>query len=82
LLKTNNFLLNDSGGEIKGSTDVYLEQSSTRADPTQVAFSDGTKTIPCCYYEFAKRYTMPDGKLFTGFVAQSADKIFESTDNK
>ena len=39
----------------------------------------GAHSIPCCYYEFAKRYTQADGKLFRGFVAQSADKIFEST---
>jgi len=25
---------------------------------------------------------MPDGKLYTGFVAASADKIFESTNAK
>ena len=28
---------------------------------------------------FARRYEQPDGRLFTGFIAQSADKIFEST---
>ncbi|MCH7919609.1 MAG: DUF1338 domain-containing protein [Planctomycetes bacterium] len=71
--------LNASGGEVKGTPAVFLEQSSTLADPVAVAFSDGTHSIPCCYYEFAKRYAQADGKLFRGFVAQSADKIFEST---
>jgi len=79
-LKDNGFKLNDSGGEIKGSKEVYLEQSSTLAYNTEVEFSDGLYTIPACYYEFALRYPGPDGKLFQGFVAKSADKIFESTD--
>ncbi len=29
--------------------------------------------------EFAHRYPLPNGNLFQGFVAKSADKIFEST---
>ncbi len=81
-LLDNGFKLNDSGGLIKGSPAVYLEQSSTLAAQVPTQFTDGTHTVPCCYYEFAKRYTMPDGKLFQGFVAKSADKIFESTDRQ
>lgn len=81
-LKDNGFQLNSAGGEIKGSPKDYLEQSSTMAHPTEVDFSDGKKTVPACYYEFARRYPMPSGKEFTGFVEKSADKIFESTDNK
>ena len=34
------------------------------------------------YYELAKRYPLPSGELFQGFVPASADKIFESTDAK
>ena len=78
----NGYELNTSGGEIKGSPAVYLEQSSTLAAQVPVAFTDGTHTIPCCYYEFARRHTMPDGQVFEGFVAKSADKIFESTDRR
>lgn len=78
-LKANGFKLNASGGEIKGSKDVCLEQSSTLANNIEVTFKDGTLTIPACYYEFAKRYPMKDGNLYQGFVAASADKIFEST---
>lgn len=78
-LKTQGFKLNSSGGEVKGSKDVLLEQSSTLANNVEVKFEDGTLTIPACYYEFAKRYPLPDGKLYQGFVAASADKIFEST---
>ncbi len=78
-LKNANFALNTSGGEIKGSADVLLEQSSTLADHHPVEFSDGTKEIPSCFYEFALRYNKPCGDIYTGFVAASADKIFEST---
>ncbi|MCQ8878428.1 DUF1338 domain-containing protein [Pseudoalteromonas shioyasakiensis] len=78
-LKEAGFALNTSGGEIKGSPEVLLEQSSTLADDYAVEFSDGTMSVPSCFYEFALRYNKPDGKLYTGFVAASADKIFEST---
>lgn len=72
--------MNTSGGLIKGSPDVLLEQCSTKATRIEVPFSDGPKEIPSCYYEFAKRYPGADGELYQGFVAASADKIFESTD--
>jgi len=78
-LKEAGFKLNTSGGEIKGSKEVFLEQSSTLADHTLVRFSDMEKTIPSCFYEFAKRYEIAPNRLYTGFVAASADKIFEST---
>jgi hypothetical protein len=76
------FTLNESGGVIKGTPADRLEQSSTRADSIEVAFSDHTVRIPSCYYEFAKRYPLPSGELFQGFVPASADRIFESTDVK
>jgi hypothetical protein len=79
-LKKNGFELNDSGGEVKGSASDLLEQSSTIAYNKEVEFMDGKYVIPACYYEFAMRYPKPDGKLFRGFIAGSADKIFESTD--
>lgn len=78
-LKQAGFVLNTAGGEIKGSADVLLEQSSTMADQVAVEFSDKTVAIPSCFYEFALRYPKADGQLYTGFVAASADKIFEST---
>jgi hypothetical protein len=78
-LKSQGVKLNESGGEIKGTPGVFLEQSSTLANNIEVAFTDGTRFIPACYYEFARRYPLPDGKLYQGFVAASADKIFEST---
>lgn len=79
LLK-HNFKLNVSGGAIKGTPQEYLEQSSTMAEERDVEFVEGIHRIPSCYYEFAKRYNLPNGKLYTGFIAASADKIFESTD--
>lgn len=78
-LKQAGFPLNTTGGEIKGSAEVLLEQSSTLADSARLAFTDGEKDIPSCFYEFALRYPKADGELYTGFVAASADKIFEST---
>ena len=78
-VKAGGFALNSVGGEIKGDEAVKLEQSSTMADKAPVAFSDKTVEIPSCFYEFAKRYPLANGELYTGFVAASADKIFEST---
>ena len=64
---------------MKGTPEVYLEQTATLANTIEVTFADGKISIPACYYEFAKRYPMKNGKLYQGFVAKSADKIFEST---
>lgn len=79
-LKSHGYQINSSGGEIKGSPEVYLEQSSTLANKVSVQFSDGEFAIPSVYYEFALRYRLPTGQLYQGFVEKSADKIFESTD--
>lgn len=81
-LKEAGYGLNTNGGEIKGDEAVKLEQSSTLADKAPVAFSDKTMEIPSCFYEFAKRYPLANGELYTGFVAASADKIFDSTNAK
>lgn len=81
LLLQHGFKLNSSGGLIKGTPSDFLEQSSTLAEEINVKFAEGIYKIPSCYYEFAKRYVLPTTKkLYTGFVAASADKIFESTD--
>jgi hypothetical protein len=79
LIKSNGFKLNSSGGEIKGTPADLLQQSSTLADIVRVSFIEGTYEIPSCYYEFAQRFPDDDGKLYSGFNAKSADKIFEST---
>lgn len=79
-LKENDFEMNISGGEIKGTPEDFLEQSSILADKIAVQFQEGTYQITSCYYEFAYRHMMKNGELFKGFIANSADKIFESTD--
>lgn len=78
-LKQHNFKLNVAGGEIKGTPDQLLEQSSTMANEVAVKFKQGTYTVLNSFYEFAKRYPMDNGKLYQGFIAASADKLFEST---
>lgn len=78
-LKSHGFLLNDAGGEIQGTPAELLEQSSIRAGMVSFQFAEGNFEIPGCYYEFAKRYPDENGNLYSGFIAKSADKIFEST---
>ncbi len=78
-LRQADFVINEAGGEVKGSPEVLLEQSSTMADKVSVQFTEGTEIVPGGFYEFAKRYPMQNGELYPGFVAASADKIFEST---
>lgn len=79
LLISNGFMINDAGGEIKGTPAELLEQSSIKAGIVNVDFAEGTYNIPGCYYEFARRYPDKNGQLYSGFIAKSADKIFEST---
>ena len=80
LVESNRFSLNTSGGRVKGSPELLLEQGATLADCMIVTFKDGIKqTVPTCYYEFANRYFDQSGRLYRGFVTSSADKIFEST---
>jgi hypothetical protein len=79
-LQAQGIVLSDNGGVIKGSPGEYLEQSSTRADEVEIEFADGVHRVPSCYYEFARRYPMADGRLFHGFVPASANRLFESTD--
>lgn len=79
LLKRNGYTLNSAGGEIKGTPEELLQQSSTMADLVKVKFEEGIFEVPSCYYEFAQRHADSSGKLYSGFIAKSADKIFEST---
>jgi len=73
------YSVNSSGGRVKGSRALLLEQGSTLADRLAVQFADGTHVIPTCYSEFAQRYFDGQGRLYEGFVTDSADRIFEST---
>lgn len=57
LLESHGFVLNASGGKIKGTPAELLEQSSTMAELIDVSFDEGVKKVPGCYYEFARRYS-------------------------
>jgi hypothetical protein len=80
-LRASGLVLNEAGGAIKGRPEELLEQSSTQARAVPCLFDGGVRAeIPGCYYEFARRYPLPEGRgLFEGFIPKSADKIFEST---
>jgi hypothetical protein len=78
-LEAKGIVLNASGGKIKGTPSELVEQSSTMAELISVKFDEGVYQLPGCYYEFARRYADANGKLYQGFIAASADKIFEST---
>lgn len=80
-LKEHGLSLNQSGKSIvKGSATLGLKQASTMADKVFVNFLDldTPKLIPSCYVEFAERFKI-NNSIFNGFITQSADKIFEST---
>lgn len=74
------FTMNREGGLYKGSPEQLLEQASTLAEMRPLTFAGGdVHEVPSCYYEFARRYPQDDGRLYPGFVAASANNIFEST---
>lgn len=82
-IESQGYALNTSGGRIKGTPEIKLEQGSTMADEIQVDFAHGEKhPVRSCFYEFAQRHPVEDGTLFNGFVAGNANKIFESTNVK
>ncbi len=79
-VKQNGYAMNtSSGNEIYGAPEELLEQSATLAERRPINFTDGVFEIPSCFYEFTLRYPDADGKLYPGFKAANADKIFEST---
>ncbi len=79
-IKDNGFEMNTSGGEIKGTPEQLLQQSSTLSEIIKVEFEEDIFEIPACFYEFAIRYAKEDDELFSGFIAANANKIFESSD--
>lgn len=81
-LKQQGYTINAEQGEVKGSQEVLLEQSSIMAEKNHVNFSDGPHEIASCYYEFTHRFADDSGQLYPGFVPSSADKLFESTHQK
>ena len=75
------FYFNSVGGDIKGSKDVLLQQTSTVATSTMTSFVEGFFPVPGCFVEFILRHKDKNGNLFQGFVEGNADKIFHSTDS-
>ncbi|QLG87462.1 DUF1338 domain-containing protein [Chitinibacter bivalviorum] len=72
--------MNEAGGLIKGTPDDLLVQAATMAPNIEIELADGQcLAVPGCYYEFAQRYVDERGELFQGFVANNANRIFEST---
>jgi hypothetical protein len=78
--------MNHSGGVVKGTPDLMLEQISTMAVDIDYEFQEGVERVPYGFVEFAQRYPLagkqPDGQwssYYQGFVTSNADKIFEST---
>lgn len=79
-VKSAGYQVNTVGGEVKGTPESLLEQSSTMADRQVFEFSGGDlHEIPTCFYEFAKRHADNQGVVYQGFIEANADKIFEST---
>lgn len=86
-LQASGIEMNPTGGVIKGSAEQLLEQASTLAELRPVQFSRADHSeqgsrhseVGSCYYEFARRHCDAQGQLYQGFVAASANHIFEST---
>jgi hypothetical protein len=79
-VKSHGYLMNtSSGSEIYGAPEELLEQSATRSEILPFEFTDGIFEVPACFYEFTRRYPDANGKLYSGFNAANANKIFEST---
>jgi hypothetical protein len=75
--------VNDRNGIVRGSRDVLLEQSSTNAYYMKKQFMDGELEVPTVFFEFVTRYSERGSiQPFNGFLAENADKIFESTNTK
>jgi len=80
-VKSHGYLMNIVNGiETYGTAEELLEQSSTKAEMVDIEFVEGCYKIPACFYEFTQRYYNAQGELYSGFIAASADKIFQSTD--
>lgn len=78
--------MNQSGGLVKGTEALKLEQIATMAAKVPYKFKEGEEPISYGFVEFAKRYPLEGQKddgtwksYYQGFVAANADKIFEST---
>ena len=78
--------MNHSGGVVKGTPELLLEQIATMAVDLEYEFQEGVSKVPYGFVEYAQRYPLAgrtwDGQwssYYQGFVTSNADKIFEST---
>lgn len=76
--------MNHSGGLVKGSAQVKLEQISTMAVKRDYLFSDRISSESYGFVEFALRHPLDQKAEFwedfyQGFVTDNANLIFEST---
>ncbi len=69
-LKEKGFMMNNSGGEIKGSPEQLLEQSSIKSEIIPLQFKEGYFDVPACYYEFALRYPDKNWRIVFGFYSK------------
>lgn len=81
--------LHETGGAVKGSCEVGIEQSSTKGSIINVQIADGIISIPEQFIEFVWRYPniklksdMKWNEYFTGFIALNANKVIESVYQK
>lgn len=83
-LKNKEFIINQTGGEIKTSSDGMLHQASTMSDTMQYQMIGNDNSIiqrkkPGCFVEFVQRDKYPGGSIREGFEANNALHIFDST---
>lgn len=67
-LAEHGFRIDERAGKIQGSRAEWLEQIATRHELARVAFADTTARIPGCRYQLARRYALPTGERFSGFL--------------
>jgi len=74
---------NQEDGVIKGHAEQGLKQASTIPDRTPIYFKDidAEIMIPSSCIAFAERF-FTEGELFTGFITESANLIFDSIGRK
>lgn len=80
---TNLVQINNIDGEVKGTRDTGIQQSSTVGKPVKYTLADGEIEVTDSFMEFVWRYPVNENPVmwndyFTGFVAQNANRVIES----
>jgi hypothetical protein len=78
--------LNNFAGEIKGSKDCGIEQSSTLGHEIEVECADDKIKVCDCFMEFVWRFPVKEKPqvwedYFTGFIPKNADNVIKSIYN-